>query len=409
VVSPFLNDPAKLRAVRDALPAVGAGIYVDTAEAGPLPAETAAAMAELADHELRFGRAHHASLEDAAERRVEARAALAAVVSSDVGTIALTHGSREALALAFRGVDWVPGDVLLTLDDAGGDVHAAAAGLVERRGIRVVEVVSARAAAGLADALAREPRVRLVALPHVGGFGRLHPVPALAAAVRARRPEVAVVADGRMAVGAIPVAVDGLAVDAYAIAGDAWLLGPSSTGALWVGAGSGDRLRADLAGTDAVGPEGRRAGDARGWEASTLATRDAVGLARSAGWLSMYVGLDWVLRRPRELTAAVLDRLGRIGGLELLTPTATGEHASVVAFRLARWPAADAVAELGRRVFAIAGTVRSGPAGSDAVRISLACFNEPSELERLCDAIALLAEHAPDTLPRRTALQVLRG
>ena len=60
-------------------------------------------------------------------------------------------------------------------------------------------------------------------------------------------------------------------------------------------------------------------------------------------------------------------------------------------------------------MFAIAGTVGAGPAGSDAVRLSLACFNEPPELERLCDAIALLAEHTPDTLPRRTALQVLRG
>ena len=46
VVVPFLPDPEKLAAVREAIPALGAGIYLNTGSVGPLPAETAAAMAE---------------------------------------------------------------------------------------------------------------------------------------------------------------------------------------------------------------------------------------------------------------------------------------------------------------------------------------------------------------------------
>ena len=42
-----MPDAEKVAAVRQALPAVGAGIYLNTGSAGPLPAETAAAMAEL--------------------------------------------------------------------------------------------------------------------------------------------------------------------------------------------------------------------------------------------------------------------------------------------------------------------------------------------------------------------------
>jgi hypothetical protein len=49
VVSPFLPDDALLSAVREALPATGAGIYLNTGTSGPLPRETARAMTDLAE------------------------------------------------------------------------------------------------------------------------------------------------------------------------------------------------------------------------------------------------------------------------------------------------------------------------------------------------------------------------
>jgi len=50
VVVTFLPDAEKLAAVREALPALGAGIYLNTGAVGPLPAETAAAMAEITEY-----------------------------------------------------------------------------------------------------------------------------------------------------------------------------------------------------------------------------------------------------------------------------------------------------------------------------------------------------------------------
>ena len=55
---PFMPDDEKLAAVRAALPAVEAGIYLNAGSVGPLPAETATAMADLEAWELRTGRAH---------------------------------------------------------------------------------------------------------------------------------------------------------------------------------------------------------------------------------------------------------------------------------------------------------------------------------------------------------------
>src|SRR5215218_86740 len=93
VVSPFMPDEEKLTAVREGLPATAAGIYLNTGTAGPIPRETAAAMAQLAQWELTTGRAHPAFHAEAVDRMDEARAAIAAVIHGDLDAIALTHGT----------------------------------------------------------------------------------------------------------------------------------------------------------------------------------------------------------------------------------------------------------------------------------------------------------------------------
>jgi hypothetical protein len=70
---------------------------------------------------------------------------------------------------------------------------------------------------------------------------------------------------------------------------------------------------------------------------------------------------------------------------------------------VAGWGAEAALEELGARVFAIARTVPV----LDAVRISVGFFTSESELERLVEAVALLAAHTPETLPPRRRLTIL--
>jgi selenocysteine lyase/cysteine desulfurase len=77
--------------------------------------------------------------------------------------------------------------------------------------------------------------------------------------------------------------------------------------------------------------------------------------------------------------------------------------ATLVSFRIATWPAPTALAELGRRVFAIARTVER----LDAIRISLGFFTTDEELERFCQAVELIAAHTPDTLPPRRSITIL--
>jgi L-cysteine/cystine lyase len=141
--------------------------------------------------------------------------------------------------------------------------------------------------------------------------------------------------------------------------------------------------------------------DARRFEGTGFHRPSVVGMARSIGWLSMYVGLDWIHARATALARSAAERLGAIPGVELVTPL--DRMATLVVFRIAGWPAQAALDELGARVFAIARTV----ADLDALRISVGFFTTETELERFAEAVELLATHTPDTIPPRRVLTIL--
>jgi L-cysteine/cystine lyase len=409
VVAPFLPDAEKLAAVRDALPALSAGIYLNTGSAGPLPAETAAAMAELTDYELRLGRSHQDYFDAFLERLAEARGAVAAVIGADVDSVAIGHSASQAMNLAVNSVDLRPGDRIVT---TSGE-HAGGLGPVVVAGRRFgAEVVAAEIGDGGDDErtfaaldAAIVPGTRLVALSHVlWTTGARLPIRAIAELAHTRGAVVAI--DGAQAVGAIPVSVADLGVDYYALSGQKWLLGPEGTGALWISPDAFDRSLPSVASwfsferitspADAVlWPDARRFDDTNYYKPAV------VGLARSCGWLSMYVGLPWIHERGQAMAARAAARLAAIPGVELLTPR--DRMATLVTLRIAGWTAEAALDELASRIFAVARTIPV----LDAIRLSVGFFTTEAEIERVASTVELIAAHTPASLPRRARLTIL--
>ena len=91
-MDPTADDASHLAAIRELLPATGAGIYLATATAGPLPAETDRALAESDAWELRVGRAGPDRAADREQRYDEASAVVAAVLGTDPQRIVLGPG-----------------------------------------------------------------------------------------------------------------------------------------------------------------------------------------------------------------------------------------------------------------------------------------------------------------------------
>ena len=306
---PGESDAAKVARLRELIPATSAGIYLDTAYRGPLPAETAAAMRDADDWELRVGRATEGRDEDFEQRRAEARAVIAVLIGADPDEIRFT------------------------------------------------------------------PFLDLIAspTPHV------HPnTGALIAPVRPDEGWLAL--DCSLTAGAIQLDVNRLDADFLVFSCDRWLMGPEGLRAVWIGP------RPREAGVDVPEPE--------------VGRTQMLGLARSVGWLEMYVALPWIYERTAAMARRLHQGLEAISGLQSFTPDA---FAATVCFRLPAWPTDQLLDELRRRVFAIIGATPNG----NAVRASVAWFNTEEEIDRFVSAVADIAQFTPDTLPRRKTLDVL--
>lgn len=363
----------------------------------------------MADYELNVGRGHPEGFHEFLQRMEEARATIAALLTADTDDIALTHGASDGMNIALAGMEWSPGDRAVTtrLEHPGatGPLYVQRA----RHGIGVdfLDIGHGgdhdRIIAAFEAAIGE--RTKAVVISHVlWATGAVMPVRAIADLAHARG--ALVVVDGAQSAGAIPIDLTATGADVYAVPGQKWLLGPEGTGAVAVTRAARDRLpptfagyltfeRIDSAGDAQVWPTARR------YEGTGFHRPSVTGLARSVGWLSMFVGLSWIYERGTRLAAAMADRLAAIPGVEVLTPR---DHmATLVTFRISGWTPDDVCAELGARVFAVTRTIPL----VDAVRISVGFYNSEEELERFAGAVELLAAHTPDTIPARRTLAML--
>ena len=408
-MTPYLPDLDKVRAIRAELPATAAGIFMNAGTCGPIPASAARAMAEVADRELSVGRAHRDAFDELLLRMDETRAAVAAVLGTEVDRVALTGSTTEGLCAAILAIDWRRGDRVVTTRHEHPGLAAPLAMLRDRHGVEVdaVDIGDGgdhdRTVAAIEAAVGRGPR--LVALSHV-----LWTTGAVLPAARivdvAHAAAVPVLLDGAQAAGAIPLDFDAIGADFYAVPGQKWLLGPEGTGALAVSSSALDWAEPSMAGyfsTATPYATGRADlwADARRFEAAGFHAPSIVGLGRAIGWLSVFVGLPWAQARAASLAADAAAMLRRIPGVSVVTPADAG--GTLVTFRIGGWGAETAVEELGRRIFLVARPIP----GFDAVRLSIGWWNTGDEVRRVGDAVAELARHTPETLPRRPVIAVL--
>jgi selenocysteine lyase/cysteine desulfurase len=397
-----MPDGDKVAAVRSLLPATRAGVYLNAGTCGPIPADSQRAMEEQAARDLTVGRAHMALWPEALARMDEARAGVAAVMVADPADIALTHSTTDGINLVLSAVPWRAGDRVITTNHEHPGVLGPLAALRARLGVEVelLDVGDGGDDDATVAAFARalERPARAVVLSHVlWTTGAVLPVDRIGAL--ARDAGAVSLVDGAQAAGAIPVLLDELDVDAYAMPGQKWLLGPEGMGALWVRRAFADTAVPLAAGFlsyasfDAVPPVLHPG--ARRFEATGFHRPSVIGFARSLGWLSMHVGLPWAQARAASLASGLADCLAAIPGVSVVTPRPV--RGTLVTFGIAGWPAAEALAELGPRSFAI---LRDVPA-LDALRCSVGFWNTTEELDRVVAVVELLARHTPASLPPR--------
>jgi selenocysteine lyase/cysteine desulfurase len=368
-MDPFLPDDTKLAAIRELLPSTGSGIRLDVTLAGPFPAETDRAMRQAGEYQLRVGRGGPDRAEDLAQRREEARSVMAAVVATSPDRVVLTPGPIGALSAIVVARRVSPEASLGVVGELSHELDAAVTSVAGAHGLRI---------ARSAEAVPSDASVVVAA--HVDPVsGRL--LDSRQLAERAHAVGAALVLDMGWSAGAVPVDAPSSGADLVLVDAHRWLLGPEGVTALWL--------------ADVVG--------ARPVEAlvDTPTTDQLLGLARSVGWLLMYVSLPWAFERTEALATRLRASLAAIEGVAI-APPGRG-YAAALPFSVAGWAAMDVAAELARRVH--------GHVGVDETRgkvvPSVGAWLRDDELEQFSAAVAEIAAHTPETLPRRPLLTVL--
>ena len=207
--------------------------WLNCAHQGPLPlvavrAATQALADKAAPHRIRD--------DDFAEVPAGLKGALGRLAGVPADEVILGNSTSYGLQLLVLGVDWRQGDEVLLVD---GDFPATIVPWLPlaERGVRVRLL---RPEGGTLDAgrLAAEltPATRLFCCSWVFSFtGQTVDLAALGRVCR--QAGVRFVVNGSQAVGAVPLDLAGLPVDALVSCGFKWLCGPYGTGFCWLSPG----------------------------------------------------------------------------------------------------------------------------------------------------------------------------
>jgi selenocysteine lyase/cysteine desulfurase len=368
-MDPFLPDERKLDAIRDLLPSLASGIRLDVTVAGPFPAETDRAIHQLAEHELRVGRGGPDRDEDLAQRADEARSVVAAVLAATPDQVVLSSGPATALAAAIIAHDPPQDACIAIVGELPAAIDSVVTAVAVACGLRVARVSATLPAAAT-----------FVVAAHVDPVtGRIADTRALGA--EAHAVGAALVLDMGWSAGAFPVDAPSCGADLVLVDTHRWLLGPEAVTALWTADRARmRRIRALL---------------------DPLPRSQLLGVARSVGWLLMYVSLPWAFERAEALASRLRAGLAELAGVTAEAPE-RGLSMSVP-FAVAGWSVADLAAELARRVHA---HVDVDEARGLSVA-SVGAWLREDEIDRFTTAIAEIAAYTPDTLPRRPLLTVL--
>ncbi|PYR22614.1 MAG: aminotransferase V [Acidobacteria bacterium] len=265
------------------------------------------------------------------ERNIEtARRRLAAEFGADPEEIAITRNASESLQIAQNGLDFKPGDEIITTEQDYGRMLTTWDQRARRDKIKVTRL-DFPCPTTQADLLQRfekaiTPQTRVLHFCHITNqSGQLFPVRDLSRLARQRG--ITTIVDGAHAMGHFPFKLRDLEMDFYGVSLHKWLLAPTGTGLLYV---RKDRIASTW--PLQAAPE-RRDNDIRKFEeigtspAATkaaineaIAFQQAIGIERKAARLR-YLTLRWaneLKKNPRIKLHSSLEP-GQTWGLAVVS------------------------------------------------------------------------------------------
>src|SRR3984957_167991 len=374
-------------------------IYLDNAATSfPKPEAVYQALDRFARHDLANpGRAGH-KMALAAERALDDARHLLNQFFHGEGPerFVFTLNCTDALNMAFKGV-LKAGDHVITTDLEHNSVSRPLRAMELAGKISLTRIAADKGGTVDPDAIQRAitPKTRLIAQTHCSNvLGTVQPIRAIGEIARKR--EILFLVDAAQTAGVIPIDIQAMCIDLLALPGHKSLLGPTGTGALYVGPGA------------IVGAwrEGGTGGDSSSetqprdypyfLEGGTPNVLGVAGLAAGIKYVTGR-GLEQIHRHEVELVERFWKRLDEIGGYEVFGHREMTRRVGTLSLRSESLPAAE-IGGILDQAFEIA--IRPGlhcapyihraigtfPDG--AVRVSPGPFNTAADIDVLANALA---------------------
>jgi len=360
------------RAVRAEFPALERWTFLNTATYGQMPRRAVEAAARHYAHRDELACSDFLSWFDDADR---IRGLIAQLIHSAPEDIAFISNAATALGLLLGGLDWQPGDRIVTLQDEFPNnlYHPA---LLAARGVEVVETPWSEFYSSVTA------RTRLVALSEVNyTTGFRPPLQEISAFLRERG--VLLYVDGTQSLGALKFDVRRLRPDMLAVHGYKWMLAPNGAGFMYVAPALRERLHPSVVGwrshrdwrrVDNLhhGPPEFKS-DAEKYEGGMLPFPLLYPMSVSVE-MFLEIGPAVIEQRVIELAALVRGALRRLGA-RLLADEGPHYDSPVVAARIQDADASELARQLKQRRVLV--SARHG-----FLRVSAHFYNSEEDIER---------------------------
>jgi cysteine desulfurase/selenocysteine lyase len=357
--------PLNVQHYRSLFPVTRSSIYMNHAAVAPISRRVRDAMVSLLDEVQQCGAEHW---ERWGETYDGVRRSLAQLINAEPSEIAFTKNTSEGISIFASGLDWRPGDEVVSIEgEFPANFYPWKA--LEKRGV-VLQLVPAEQGRASQEAIVRAltSRTRVVTVSFVqylSGF-RLD-LEELGQACAAHGCLLFV--DAIQGLGAFPVDVKNANIAGLAADSHKWMLGPEGSALLYVNHQVMERITPPEIGwmtvrhwSDFSQRDLSWRDDARRYECGTLNTVGVYGLGAAVNLL-LEVGIPNIAERVLDLTDRLRDGL-LAQGHSVFGPRAREEASGIISFvprqgtaeRLLEWFLAHRV-----QVAARGGMVRIAP------------------------------------------------
>jgi selenocysteine lyase/cysteine desulfurase len=372
--------------IRESFPVLEEVTYLNVGTYGIMPEP---ALQEFQSIQAEFERRGVASKGTFGQKTEETRQRIAAMIGAEADEIAFTRNATDGINLVLAGIDWKPGDEVITTAQEHEAMMHPLMYLHRTRGINV-KLVEVSPEDGVMLARLDEvltPQTRLVAMSLVScESGTRLPGPAISR--WAAEHGLLCLFDGAQVSGAVPIKMPALGCDFYASNGHKWLSGPKGSGFFYsrrdrleqlspahVGAGSLQRVDIhNLIAEPFI--TGQR------FEFGTRAWPIYAGLGASLNWFEK-IGWERIYAHIESLSSYLKNEIAARPFLHLMTPVAYEQSSGLTSF-VVEGHQAQEVSKVMREEWQI--YVRVIP-HYNSIRISTAHFNRTDDVDRLMQAL----------------------